>query len=69
MLRTGYVATLSSRLAHLYASYLLLVVRAAPIRLKARPVQMIWHERTTNDPGARFFRDLVTEVSKVQPSC
>jgi DNA-binding transcriptional LysR family regulator len=64
VLRTGYVATLSARLAHLYAGFLPLVVRWPPIKLAPRPVQMLWHQRTDRDPGARFFRQLVVETSR-----
>lgn len=64
VLRLGYVATLSSRLATLYASFLPLDVRTPPLALSPRPVQMIWHERTDTDPAARFFRDIVVETSK-----
>ncbi len=62
--RTGYVATLSARLATLYASLLPLDVRPPPVKLGPRPVQMIWHERTDRDPGARFFRELIVETSR-----
>ncbi len=64
VLRTGYVATLSARLANLYAGFLPLTVRTPPLELRPRPVQMLWHQRTDGDPGARFFRDLVVRTSK-----
>jgi DNA-binding transcriptional LysR family regulator len=63
VLRLGYVATLSARLAHLYAGFLPLAVRTPPIELTPRPVQMLWHRRTDGDAGARFFRQLVVEAS------
>jgi DNA-binding transcriptional LysR family regulator len=63
VLRMGYVATLSERLATLYASFLPLAIRTPPLALGARPVQMIWHRRSAGDAGARFFRDLVAETS------
>lgn len=64
VLRTGWVATMSERLARLYAGFLPLTLRAPPFALAARPVQMLWHERTHEDPAARFFRALVAEVSR-----
>jgi DNA-binding transcriptional LysR family regulator len=66
VLETGYVATLSARLARRYASVFPLTVRATPFALPPRPVEMLWHERTDRDPGARFFRELVVETSRSQ---
>jgi DNA-binding transcriptional LysR family regulator len=62
--RTGYVATVSLRLAKLYADLLSLELRTLPTKLAPRPVQMLWHQRTDVDPAARFFRSLVVEASK-----
>lgn len=64
VLHTGYVATVSERLARMYAERLPLAVRTPPLALKATPVRMIWHARTESDPGARFFRDLIVEASR-----
>lgn len=64
VLRMGWIATLASRLAHLYASVLPLRVRRPPVAIGPRSVDMIWHQRTTNDPGARFFRDLVVATTR-----
>jgi DNA-binding transcriptional LysR family regulator len=64
VLRTGYVATLSARLAEVYASCLQLEVRTPPLALSPRPVQLIWHQRTDGDPAARFFRDLVVDAAR-----
>jgi DNA-binding transcriptional LysR family regulator len=63
VLRSGYVATLSARLAHVYAGFLPLSLRAPPVTLSPRPVQMIWHQRTDTDPGAHFFRQLLIDAS------
>jgi DNA-binding transcriptional LysR family regulator len=63
VLRMGYIATLSERLARLYASFLPLAIRTPPLRMAARPVQMLWHRRSERDAGARFFRELVAETS------
>lgn len=64
VLRTGWIATMSERLARLYAGFLPLTLRAPPFALSARPVQMIWHERTHADPATRFFRALVVAASR-----
>jgi DNA-binding transcriptional LysR family regulator len=63
VLQTGYVATVSARLAAVYAEFLPLAVRAPPVAMGARPIEMIWHARTDRDPGAQFFRDLIVEAS------
>jgi DNA-binding transcriptional LysR family regulator len=62
--RTGYVATLSRRLAETYADVLPLCLREPPFSLPARSAQMVWHERTDTDEGARFFRGLLREVAR-----
>lgn len=61
--RTGCIATLSRRLAEAYAGDSRLVLRAAPIELHTRALQMIWHQRTDADEGARFLRALVVEAT------
>lgn len=63
VLHTGYVATLSAGLAARYVEHLPLAVRTPPITLAPRPVEMIWHRRTDQDPAARFFRALIAEAS------
>lgn len=62
--RTGCVATISRRLAETYARVLPLALREPPLSLPARSAQMVWHERTEADEGARFFRALVREVAR-----
>ena len=61
--RTGAIATLSSRLASVYAAMMPVVLRPPPLPLPARSAQMIWHERTDTDEGARFFRTLLREAT------
>ena len=61
--RTGYVATLSRRLAEAQARLFNVALCEPPLALGARPTRMIWHERTHLDPGARFFRELVQEAA------
>jgi DNA-binding transcriptional LysR family regulator len=63
VLRTGYVATLSARLAARYAEFLPLALRTPPVDMGTRSIRMFWHPRTDQDPGARFFRSLVAEAS------
>jgi DNA-binding transcriptional LysR family regulator len=60
---TGYVATLSQRLARVYVRSLPLAIRTLPIAVPPRPLRMVWHQRTDADEGARFLRALVREAT------
>lgn len=61
--RTGYVATLSRRLAEAQARVFAVTLLEPPLQLGKRPTRMVWHERNETDEGARFFRRLVQEAA------
>jgi DNA-binding transcriptional LysR family regulator len=61
--RTGYIATLSRRLAEFQAENFDVALREPPVSLGEKVTRMVWHERTDIDEGARFFRALVREVA------
>ena len=61
--RTGYVATLSRRLAQVQARAFDVALREPPLQLGKRPTRMVWHDRTQADAGAQFFRRLVQEAA------
>jgi DNA-binding transcriptional LysR family regulator len=61
--RTGYIATLSRRLAETQARRFDVSLLEPPLQLGKRPTRMVWHERTDVDAGARFFRHLVQEAA------
>jgi DNA-binding transcriptional LysR family regulator len=61
--RTGYIATLSRRLAEVQALRYDVALCEPPLALGKRATRMLWHERTDADPGARFFRELVREAA------
>lgn len=61
--RTGYIATLSRRLAETQARRFSVVLREPPLALGKRATRMLWHDRTDADPGARFFRQLVRDAA------
>jgi len=61
--RTGYVATLSRRLAETLAPRYDVVLRETPLPLGKRATRMLWHDRTDLDPGARFLRQLIREAA------
>jgi DNA-binding transcriptional LysR family regulator len=61
--RTGYVATVSRRLARAHAARFDVLLCEPPLSLGSRRARMVWHERTHRDPGARFFRQVVLEAA------
>lgn len=61
--RTGYVATLSRRLAETQARSFDVTLCDPPLALGQRPTRLVWHARTDADPGARFLRQLVQEAA------
>lgn len=61
--RTGYIATLSRRLAETQARRFDVALVEPPLQLGKRPTRMVWHERTETDEGARFFRRLVQDAA------
>ena len=63
VVQNGYIATLSRRLAEVYAEMLPLALREPPLQLGMSPAQMVWHQRTERDPGALFFRQLIQEAA------
>lgn len=65
--RTGYVATLSRRLAETQARRFNVALCDPPLALGKRATRMLWHQRTDADPGARFFRQLVRDAAAVAP--
>lgn len=60
--RTGYIATLSRRLAETQARSFDVTWCEPPLSLGKRSTRMVWHRRTDADPGARFLRDLVGDA-------
>lgn len=59
---TDCVAALPDRLADLCVRLLPLKRVDAAFPLPRLTTVMVWHERTESDPGARLFRQLVTET-------
>jgi DNA-binding transcriptional LysR family regulator len=58
--RTDWVAGMPRRLAELFVNQLPLVIASMPIPPLVFQMQLFWHERTHADPGARYFREVVT---------
>ena len=60
---TDIVATLASRIAREFAAGNDLVVFKVPFDVPETAVSAIWHPRAESDPGHRWLRELIAEVS------
>jgi len=60
--RSDLILTAPASLSRLIGSASRVSCVPAPLSLPEHAVQMIWHERFTNDPGHRYLRDLLIEV-------
>ena len=65
--KTDLVAGMPRRLARMFLRQLPLSAVALPIPPLRFRIQLIWHERTNSDEGARFFRTLVIAAVKGLP--
>jgi DNA-binding transcriptional LysR family regulator len=61
--RTDLVAALSRRVAEPAALWLGLRVLPPPVALPRGTIRQVWHEQMNADPGHRWFRELVKDVS------
>jgi DNA-binding transcriptional LysR family regulator len=61
--KSDLVLTAPSALAQL-SSERSVVALPAPLRLPRHSLDLLWHERFSNDPGHRWLRDLVAEISR-----
>jgi DNA-binding transcriptional LysR family regulator len=62
--RSDLVLTAPSALARLAPADLPVRALAPPLRLPRHSVNLVWHERFSNDPGHRWLRNLVLEVAR-----
>lgn len=63
--RTDLIGTIPSRLAAKYAKSFGLKATAPPIEVRAFPVHLVWHRRTTSDPALSWLRkELVSVVQR-----
>ncbi|MEG3179072.1 LysR family transcriptional regulator [Sphingomonas sp. LT1P40] len=61
---TELIATVQRRLAHALAPSLGLKLLECPIEIEPLEETLIWHDRTTNDPGHSFLRDQLIEIAQ-----
>jgi DNA-binding transcriptional LysR family regulator len=62
--QTDWVAGMPRRMAGVFLWQMLLTSVAMPVPAVKFRIQLLWHERTHQDAGARFFRSLI--VAAVQ---
>jgi DNA-binding transcriptional LysR family regulator len=62
--RSDLVLTAPSVLARLLGARSKVVTLRAPMRLPEHSLQMLWHERFSNDPGHAWLREALLEVAK-----
>ena len=55
------------RVARHFAAALPLRVLEPPLPIEGFPVSQLWHERSKDDPGATWLRNLIVEVSSQKP--
>lgn len=60
---SDFVLTLSRRVADRLAAELDLAIREPPIDLPGFDLVMLWHRRMTDDPGHRWLRERLAEVT------
>jgi DNA-binding transcriptional LysR family regulator len=58
------ILTAPSSLARLIGGRSKVVALPAPLRLPEHAIQMVWHERFSNEPGHAWLRDVLLEVGK-----
>jgi DNA-binding transcriptional LysR family regulator len=62
--RSDLVLTGPTALGRLLGARSKVVVLPAPLPLPRHAVQMLWHERFSNDPGHAWLRDALQEVAR-----
>jgi DNA-binding transcriptional LysR family regulator len=62
--RSDLVLTAPSALARLLGARSKVVAFRSPLRLPEHSLQMLWHERFSNDPGHAWLREALLEVAK-----
>ena len=60
--RTDYIGGLPRRVAEVFSEFLPLRILESPVEMPKIEVALVWHERTTSDPGLTFFRQAVVDA-------
>ena len=60
--RTQLVCTIPSRLARRFAPHYKLAILKPPLEIRSFTVQLLWHRRSTAEPGMQWFRKELAAV-------
>jgi len=60
--KTELIATIPARLAQKYAKAAGLTIMSPPIDIRAFPVHLAWHQRSSTEPASKWFRELMKSV-------
>lgn len=61
------IVTVPSRAAHAFATAYGLGIRPAPAEIGTFDYRLLWHERTSRDPGSAWLRDLLAAPFETAP--
>lgn len=61
--KSDLILTAPTSLALLLSARSKVVALPAPLRLPTHAIQLLWHERFTNEPGHAWLRELMVEVT------
>jgi len=64
VLETDGVATLSERLARVFAEQFQLRVFKPPVELEPIEIRQVWHRRSADDEALLFLRSLIREIAR-----
>ena len=62
--RSDLILTAPTSLSHLLTTRTRVMALPAPLRLPEHAIQMLWHERFSNEPGHAWLRDVLLDVAK-----
>ena len=60
--RTDLIATIPTRLAQKFAKAAGLTIMPPPIDIRAFPVHLAWHQRSSTEPALKWCRELIKSV-------
>lgn len=60
--KTNLVATIPARLARTYGKAFGLAIVPPPIEIRAFPIHLAWHQRSSTEPALKWFRETVKSV-------
>lgn len=64
MAKSDLILTAPSALAHVAPTKLPVIALASPLRLPRHSVNLLWHERFSNDPGHAWLRGVMVDIAR-----